>query len=115
MSRKHNSLLCSLECLPAAGICTVRELGTREGADSLSRLKHVDAETNESNVSYKGTGGETEVINYLLERGQCVVDIHGASRCGLTTPHKLQGRGSVGKPIPGGMGVSGPRKPMAAP
>ena len=33
----------------------------------------------------------------------------------LTTPHKLQGRGALGKPVPGGMGCISSRKPMAAP
>jgi hypothetical protein len=36
--------------------------------------------------------------------------------CQLTTPHKLQGGGSVGKPIPGTAWLyQPPRKPMAAP
>jgi hypothetical protein len=36
--------------------------------------------------------------------------------CYLTTPHKLQGRGALGKPSPGTIGLSQPpNKPMAAP
>jgi hypothetical protein len=33
----------------------------------------------------------------------------------LTTPHKLQGRGTLGKPSRAGRGFCPPRKPMAAP
>ena len=36
-------------------------------------------------------------------------------RCGLTTPHKLQGRGAVGKPAVLRWAVSACNKPMAAP
>ena len=37
------------------------------------------------------------------------------SRRRLTTPHKLQGRGEVGKPFPVGKVVSAFSKPTAAP
>jgi hypothetical protein len=35
--------------------------------------------------------------------------------CWLTTPHKLQGGGPLGKPSRPGTGVRPDRKPMAAP
>ena len=39
-----------------------------------------------------------------------------APGCQLTTPHKLQGRGEVSKPIPGTVGLRlGWRQPTAAP
>jgi hypothetical protein len=39
---------------------------------------------------------------------QRVCPIQGNDGCRLTTPHKLQGRGEVGKSIPAGMGCLRP-------